>query len=249
MRAGAGRPSRWIVTRPGSGAARMRLFCFPYAGGGASIFRRWTTPPDVEICAVQLPGREDRFTEPPSRAVTDLIPQLAEALQPFLDRPYAFFGHSMGAIIAFELASQLAREHRAPAHLFVSGRRAPHLPARKPPLHTLPDAEFERELGALNGTPRAVLDDRELMALMAPILRADFTLCETYGLRAREPIDVPIDVFGGTADPETTPSELEGWREHTRVFGGVRLFPGDHFYLQDHAPALVDAMLRGLRSG
>jgi surfactin synthase thioesterase subunit len=243
------RPSRWIILHRGPGPARVRLFCFPYAGGGAGIFRRWTPlPPGLELCAVQLPGREDRYVEPACRTVTELLAPLTEAVRPHLDLPYAFFGHSMGALIAFELTRELRRQGAPlPGHLFVSARRAPHLPARKRALHALPDAEFDAELRALDGTPAAVLADRELMALMTPVLRADFAVCETYDPVDEPALDLPIHAYGGSEDSEATREELDGWRQHTSRFAGVRIFPGNHFYLQDQAPALVGAMLDALR--
>jgi medium-chain acyl-[acyl-carrier-protein] hydrolase len=242
------RPSPWLVVRRQPSRTAIRLFCFPYAGGGASAFRQWTAAGNLDIWAVQLPGREDRFTHPPFTTLPSLLAPLRDALLPFLAQPFAFFGHSMGALVAYELTRELRRSAAPmPRALFVSGRRAPHLPPRKRPLHDLPDVEFERELRALNGTPAAVLADRELMALMAPLLRADFAVCETYAPAKERPLDIPIHALGGIDDPEATAEELEGWREHTTAFGGVRQFQGDHFYLQGEAPKILGAISEGLR--
>src|SRR3954469_937665 len=148
--------------------AQMRLFCFPHAGAGASAYREWETElaGTLQVCRVQLPGREERVREPAFTNVLRLAEVLADELEPWFDRPFAFFGHSMGALIAFELTRELRRRALPlPAHLFVSARRAPHLPARKRALHALPDDEFDADLRALDGTRAAVLADRELMAL------------------------------------------------------------------------------------
>jgi medium-chain acyl-[acyl-carrier-protein] hydrolase len=228
------RLSPWILARRRDSAA-VRLFCFPYAGGGASIFRGWTAPPNIELCAVQLPGREERIGEAPYASLDDLVPVLGRALLPFLDRPFAFFGHSMGAIIAHEVASWLTRVvNIAPVHLFLSGRRAPHMPDRHQDLHLLSDEALVREITTFEGTSADVLADPELMSLMLPLIRADFTLCSTYKPQARPPLRVPIDVLGGRDDPYATPEELDGWSSHTRRFGGVHLFDGHHFYLTEH---------------
>ena len=245
----AERQARWFLSCRGAGPLRYRLFCFPYAGAGASVYRRLAAavPPGVEICAAQLPGREDRFSEPPLVRLSAIVPLLVREMQPLMGARFAFFGHSMGALLAFELTRELRRRNLPlPLHLFVSGRRAPHLEGRRRPLHALPSPELHDELRALQGTPAAVLDDAELMALVEPILRADFEVCETYGYASGEPLDPPLSVFGGAADPEASVEELEGWREHSTRFRGVRLLPGNHFYLHDQWDALMREMLDAL---
>lgn len=240
------RKSRWVLAMRNGDAVRHRLVCFPYAGGGASVYRRWMADgiDGVEIFAVQLPGREDRFGETAFTALSALVPTLRDELLPYLAPPFSFFGHSMGALLAYELTRLLsASAGPLPQHLFVSGRRAPHLPERRQPLHALPEAEFRLELGRLQGTPKAVLDDPELMDLLTPILRADFSVCETYAHAPGECLDVPLTVFGGSDDAETTPEELEGWRQHSRAFSTLRVFPGHHFFLHDHARAVTQAIL------
>jgi medium-chain acyl-[acyl-carrier-protein] hydrolase len=238
-----------ICLRQGE-AVRRRLFCFPYAGGGASVFRSWANdvPLDLELCAVQLPGREDRCGERPFTDLEALVPVLREQLRPSFDLPFAFFGHSMGALIAFELTRSLRGSDTRPQHLVVSGRRAPHLPARKMPLHTLPDDRFQAELRSLQGTPDAVFADPELMEIATRVLRADFTLCETYSYAGGEPLDETLSVFGGMDDQETTREELEGWREHTRRFSRLRLFPGNHFFLRDDTVGVVRAIVHEFNS-
>ncbi len=237
------RRSRWVV--PLQRDATVRLICFPYAGGGASVYRRWCPAAcsDVQLCAAQLPGREERLGEPAISRLSDLVPRLVEAVAPYCDGVYAFFGHSMGALIAFELTRALRRAGAPlPAHLFISGRAAPHLPPRRRPLHALPEAEFLIELQRLQGTPRAVLDCPELIKLMIPTLRADFAVCETYQYTGEDPLDVPISAFGGVQDPEANEAELRAWGQHTLSFTQLRMFAGDHFFLHTSGAGLVQAM-------
>jgi len=239
----------WLLFRPGRPDALLRLFCLPYAGGGSSAYRDWQAgfPPEIEVCPVQLPGRENRFLEPPATSMPILVRDLANGLGPFLDRPFALFGHSLGALVVFELCHELRSMGQPVArHLFVSAHRAPHLPDRRPPIHHLPDDAFVAELRRLNGTPEEVLGNSELMELVLPTLRADFTISETYRWTWRPPLDCPITVFGGRNDSETTPAELEAWRTHTRGALRVELLPGAHFFLHDSRSQLQAAILRQL---
>jgi medium-chain acyl-[acyl-carrier-protein] hydrolase len=231
-------PDSWVRIVQPRPLAPMRLFCFPYAGGGASVFRAWASelPKDVEVCAIQLPGRENRLLHEPYTDIRAIARALASALVPFLDRPYAFFGHSMGSLVAFELARELRRRsQRGPDHLIASGHRAPQLTSRRQPIHDLPQDAFLDALRRLNGTPEEVLRDPELMALVLPTLRGDFGLCERYAYGPDEPLDCPISAFGGLHDPDVGHDDLSGWREQTRAGFAQRMFPGDHFYLRDGA--------------
>ena len=237
----ASRYDAWVRCSQPHPQARLRLFCFPYAGGGASIYRTWSAglPRDIEVCAIQLPGRENRLSDPPFIRLTLLVRTLAQVLGPYLDIPFAFFGHSMGALLSFELARHLRRQKRSgPVHLFVSGHRAPQLPDPDPPIHRLPDPMFVAELRRLNGTPEEVLQNAELRQLVLPVLRADFAICETYDYSSEEPLDCPIFAFGGTQDDEVSRDELGAWREQTSSSFRLRMFPGDHFFLHS-AQALL----------
>jgi medium-chain acyl-[acyl-carrier-protein] hydrolase len=214
--------------------ARARLFCFPYAGGGASGYRGWADalPAGIEVGAIQLPGREDRIRQEPFTDLNRLLDALVEALQPHLDRPFAFFGHSMGSLIAFELTRRLRRlGGPLPVHLFVSGRPAPQLPLPEQQLHTLPDADLRKALVELGGTSAQVLAHDELMSLLMPMIRADLTLCETYVYQPEEPLPCPLTIFGGLLDQRTQQQELEAWREQTRGRFHLQVFPGNHFFL------------------
>jgi medium-chain acyl-[acyl-carrier-protein] hydrolase len=220
--------------------ARLRLFCFPYAGGGTLSYRQWAAHlPDLEITLVRLPGRERRLSEPPLTKLDALVKTLAAEILPYCDRPFAFFGHSMGGLIAFELARSLRRcDHPQPVHLLLSGCRAPHLPSLHLPIHSLSDADFIQELRRYNGTPEAVLTNAELMQFFLPTLRADFTLIETYCHTAEPPLDRPITVFGGLQDAEINPEDLEAWRAYTTENFVRHLLPGDHFFMHS-AQALL----------
>jgi len=235
-------PEAWWPFGAPSSAAGARLICFPFAGGGASVYRAWrrSSPPGMDICPVQLPGREGRIREAPFRRIEPLIDLLAESLPPGLFPPYAFFGHSMGALIAFELARRLVdRGHPPPAVIFPSAARPPHRMRRSHPLHALPDEAFRAALRDLEGTPDAVLEHEELMELLLPTLRADFELCETYEYRGPDPLACPVLAFGGSEDPNVSPEELRGWGEMTR--GGFRdlILPGGHFFLETHSEEIL----------
>jgi len=220
----------------------LRLFCFPFAGGGTLAFRDWADhlPPEVEVCAVQLPGRESRFKERPYTRLVDLVHDLAGALTTDSTLPYAFFGHSMGALVAFELAHELRRRNQlGPELLMVSGCPGPRLRDPDPPIHDLPEPDFLQELRNLNGTPEPVLANQELLQLLIPLLRADFEACETYEYVPAKPLACPIVAFGGTEDPDLSHEDIAAWSYETAGSFTQRMFPGDHFYLLDRPAALM----------
>jgi medium-chain acyl-[acyl-carrier-protein] hydrolase len=244
----ASRTSPWIVT-PRPADAGMRLICFPYAGGGASVFRNWAVSEllaDIEVCAVQLAGREARITEPPVGDLRGLVPMLCEALEPYLDRPFIFFGHSVGALVSFEVASELRRIRGVePNHLFVSGCPAPHLPNSEG-ICDLPEDEFLERVGRFNGTPPEVLNHPELMQLMLPALRADFSLRDRYVYREEPPLDCPITAFGGMNDQHASGVVLGSWRRHTRERFQLWLFQGDHFFVRSAQGPLLEVLSSAL---
>ncbi len=241
----------WVASPRPVPNARLRLFCFPYAGGGASIFYPWARelPGDVEICPVQLPGREARLLEKPYSDMDALVEKLAEVLEPHMEGiPFAFYGHSNGAIMSFELARRLRREgRRMPVHLWLSGRPASQLPSRHDPIHHLPEPEFIDGLRRLQGTPEEVLANREIMELILPLLRADFSLAETYAYRHEAPLDVPISAWGGIRDADVTEEETAAWREQTTAAFRLRMFPGDHFFVNSDRALLLSQLSAELR--
>jgi medium-chain acyl-[acyl-carrier-protein] hydrolase len=211
----------------------MRFFCFPYAGGGASVYRDWTTVfSSLEVLPLQFPGRENRLLDPPFTRLDDLVETLAEQMLSFLDRPFAFFGHSMGALVCFELARYL-HQHQGllPKMLYVSAHRAPHLPDRHVPIHLLPDQDFIQCIRRFNGTPEEILRSTELMRLLLPTLRADFALSETYQYASDFPLPCSLSVFGGLDDSEVNVEELQAWNKHTSGLFTMHLLPGNHFFI------------------
>ncbi len=239
----------WISFHQPRPRARLRLFCFPYAGGGALAYRQWAAsmPEEIDVLPVQLPGRDRRLREPPFTRVEPLVEALARGLESYLDRPFAVFGHSMGALIGYELVQRLRRDRGLePAHLLVSARSAPQLPPDPDEDYKLPDPELIERLREFNGTPAEVLEHPELMELMLPLLRADFELNDTYEPVAHSPLECPVTAFGGLEDQETPRDELEAWSEVTGGTFRLRMFPGDHFYLNEHRSRLIQAVVEDL---
>lgn len=239
----------WIAYRKPNLRACLRLFCFPYAGGSAALFRTWAEalPPDIEVCPVQLPGRESRLLEPPFTRLELLVQTLVPVLCPYLSMPFAFFGHSMGALISFELAHQLRRQYGlGPVYLFVSGHRAPQILDPDLPIHQLPESEFVEELRRLNGTPKLVLQNAELMQLVLPVLRADFALCETYVYSTEAPLDCPISAFGGLQDSGVSRDQISAWRDQTNSSFTLSMFPGNHFFLHSAQALILSAVSRDI---
>jgi surfactin synthase thioesterase subunit len=240
------RTNAWIFGGRIKPNARCRLFCLPHSGSGASQFASWQNllPPALDICPIQLPGRENRFREAPFTQIQPLAENLAVALEPYLDRPYILYGYSLGALIAFELARQLRRRNAAPAvSLHVLARPAPHLAQTEHPLRQLPDEIFLGELTRrFNGMSPVILQDQELMKLLLPTLRADITALETYVYKDEEPLDCPIRAFGGRFDATTTEDDLRAWRRHTKNSFELEIFHGDHFFIRSNQQAVFESI-------
>lgn len=238
----------WLVSRKPNRKASVRLFCFPYAGGGASIFHSWqkNLSDMVEVCPVQLPGRGLRIEEPPFTEMRELIQAAGQALAPYFDKPFAFFGHSMGALIAFELARHVRRKYSLqPVRLFVSGRCSPQT-LRGPFNSSMSDSAFAEMLRRNNGIPEEALEDPELMELILPVIRADFALCERYVYVSEPPFSFPITAFGGLNDYGAPRDCIESWREHTTGPFLVRMVPGDHFFLNALQSPLLEVIAKEL---
>ncbi len=232
----------WVICPKPNRDAQIQLFCFHHAGGGTLSFRNWATglSPAVELYLIQLPGRERRLSEPAFTRIEPLIQELKYAILPYLHKPFAFLGYSMGSLLAFELTRHLCQENKIyPQHLFVCARRAPQLPATKPPIHKLSDAVFLEELRKLNGTPKEILANDELMALFIPTLRADFAVIETYNYYDREPLNCPITAIGGSEDTEVSHEDLEAWNLQTNASFNLHILPGDHFFLHSATSRLL----------
>jgi surfactin synthase thioesterase subunit len=242
----AAMPPAWLGAAATTGRAPLRLLCFAHAGGGAAFFHGWRQAllPDIDVCPVILPGREARLRERPHTRTTDLVPILTAALEPFLDRPYALFGHSMGAMLAYETARVLdSGPLRPPLCLIASGRRAPQLPARRAPLYALPEPAFLHAVTQLGGMPEEVLDQPDVFRLFLPALRADFELNETYEHTPGPPLRCPVSALVGDTDPEVGVEEMAAWRPTTSGAFTLRVFRGGHFYHRGR-PAEVLAAIR-----
>ena len=235
--------SAWVSISPSRGCRLGRMFCFPFAGGGATAYYRWNNGilADIELARVQLPGREARLREPLFNRLASLVDTLAEELIPWIDGPFAFYGHSMGALLAFELARELRRRHGLlPFHLFVSGYRAPQLPPSESPFSHLPNEEFIDRVRQYGGVPDLVAQHEELMEIFLPILRADFEMTETYVYRQEAPLECPITAFGGLSDPKISSEKITAWSIHTSVRFSDHFFPGGHFFLHDSEPLVLE---------
>jgi medium-chain acyl-[acyl-carrier-protein] hydrolase len=259
-----GRPpsaDKWIQGYGSNGQAALRLFCMHYAGGGASAFRGWSAalPPFVEVCTIQLPGREHRAQEPCLTSFDELVSLIGDALIPRLDLPYALFGHSMGALLSFEVTRRLQTSSNPvlpPRHLFASGCRPPRAGDHGRKMHLLPRDEFIARLRELGGTPEEVFQHEELLDLVLPIIRADFELVDNYQYRPGAPLMVGVSVYGGESDPDVPVEDLAGWQADVARTIRLRAFPGDHFFLQSARAALLadvgntlsGALLAGARS-
>ena len=238
----------WIVARPRPNAS-LKLLCLPYAGGNASVFRSWAVdlPADIEVSALQLPGRAGRIAMPLFTRLPPLIDDIGPDTADAIDRPFVLFGHSLGAVLAFELARWLRRRHwLQPLHLFVAGRRAPQTPDDVPPNYCKTDEGLIASLREMNGTPPEVLDNTELLELMLPTIRADFEVVETYEYVDVAPLDCPITVFEGADDPETHAHDLDDWRVQTRGRCSRHVVPGHHFFINTHTRDLLRLMQREL---
>jgi medium-chain acyl-[acyl-carrier-protein] hydrolase len=244
--------NNWFVCPQANPGAETRLFLFPYAGGGPAAFGKWPAalPSTIETWIAHYPGRGSRHNELPIKQISTLVERLSRAIQPLLDKPFAFFGHSLGALLAFELTRQLRQQNfPQPQILFVSACGAPGIPDPHPPIHALPDPEFLKALQDLNGIPADVMNIPELMELLLPTLRADFEAIEYYGYTLNEfSLNCPIIALGGLDDPRVSRERLEGWNQQTNASFKSRYFPGDHFFINTARESVIAAITTELIS-
>lgn len=241
-------PGLWFFVPNKVRSARLRLICFPPAGLSPVVFKSWTSelPAGVSLYAVHLPGRTSRIREQAMTSIPELADAITDAIAHLPKLPLVFFGHSMGAVLASEVARRLS-EHSLPAprHLFVSARRPPRIPDPNPPIAGLSDADFVAEIGRrYGGIPAEILAEPDVLALLLPCLRADILSLERFQPGPRPPLPMPISAFGGEADLLTPPSAMEAWKQETQAAFEVRIFPGGHFYLDAQRNAVVREVMR-----
>lgn len=233
--------SAWLIRRP-QPQPRMRLFCFPYAGGSVASFLPWQAAMggEIEVCAIQLPGRGPRLSEPPIADFSALIATLTAVIGEHGEHPFAFFGHSLGGLVAFEVARACQMLGLpSPRHLFISGTAAPRWPISRRSLHQLDDDTLIEALRDYNGTPRAALENRELMELLLPAIRADFALRANYRYAPGPPLAVPISVLAGRQDPYVSSDSVADWRLETQTHCETHWFEGDHFFIHSAAAQVL----------
>jgi len=240
---------RWFLCRSERPRAALRMYCLPYAGGGASIFNSWPNafPDSVEIQAVQLPGRESRFKEPKFSNIHDTAQALADSIIPCLDRPYALFGYSMGALVAFELTRELRRRGMPPpAQLFVAAMRAPQTPPTCPSLTHLPFDSFLEQMRHYYDPPQDAFDLPELLEIILPILRADMKMCEEYIYNPEPALDCPIYSFAGRQDRALPYDNVREWQRQTTQAFNMDVFEGTHFFINTALHELQRAIISHL---
>ena len=237
---------RWVEHLSPTRGPSLRMFCFPYAGGSSHIFRSWQRhfPAEVDICLVHLPGRAKRINEPPLTRLRYLVEEIADVFSDSSADPFVFYGHSMGALLSFELARELRRRHSTgPRHLFLSGKTAPTVPNREGVTFNLPQDEFIAELKRLNGTPAELLDLPDVRDFFLPLLRADFEVVDTYVYQPEEPLSCPITAYGGLEDEFVSLDALREWQKQTSAACKQNMFTGDHFFIHK-SESLFTSVLR-----
>jgi medium-chain acyl-[acyl-carrier-protein] hydrolase len=241
----------WFVCPQANPGAEMRLFLFPYAGGGPAAFWKWSSgfPDQIETWIAHYPGRGSRYNEEPAKKMSGLVQGIFQAIPSLLDKPFAFFGHSLGALVAYELAHALHQNNlQHPIVLFASACSAPHLPDPHPPIHSLPDLEFVKTLRELKGIPDEIANQSELLELLLPTLRADFEIVENYQYNPSEqPLTCPIVAFGGIDDPHVHREHVEAWTSQTSSSFKSIYYPGDHFYLNVANDEVVQSITREMK--
>jgi len=239
----------WVTCPQPNPQAQIRLFCLPYAGGSAAVFRTWADklPQTIEVCPLEIPGRGRQMKTPPFTQLAPLVSATTNALLPYLNKPFAIFGYSMGALVAFELTRLLSFEYNfTPLHLFVAARHAPQIRGSALPIYNLPETEFIHQLRRFDGISNAVLENQELMQLFLPILRADFAVLDTYSYRSHGTLDFPITVFGGLQDQTVSYANLLPWKEQTSSIFSLQMVSGNHFFIHSAQDILLKTITEKL---
>ena len=243
--------AKWLKRIQPCATPRVQLYCVAYAGGGASVYRPWKEglPSDVQVNAVQLPGHEERLMEPPIESACEAGAALAEVIEQDRSGPFALFGYSMGALVAFETARALRRRGvPAPLRLFAAAMRAPQVPPINAGLHALPEDEFLAEVGRrYEAVPDEVVAEPDLLALLLPTLRADMSICDTYTFTQEPRLDCPISVLAGDGDANISPEQLEGWSELGEGAAEEHWFQGEHFFMREQLAGVHAVVASGLQ--
>lgn len=233
---------KWLSRPRKTADPALRVICFPHIGGGAALYNAWADrlPPDVELCAVRLPGRENRLDEPPIDEMSALLDGLEAALAPVTDRPYVLFGHCSGSLVAFELARRLRSDGKPmPALLIASSVEAPAVRVVPEPMHLLPREELFTRFADYGGIAPEVLDDSEMMGMFEPVIRADYRLIERAAYRDEPPLGIPLAVIGGLDDPFVSYESLAAWRFETTESFSLQLLKTGHFVLEEAIGTVV----------
>ncbi|MDE3721848.1 alpha/beta fold hydrolase [Nocardiopsis sp. N85] len=249
MRSVPGTGSPWLRRFHAREGARLTVVLFPHAGGSANFYREWSAdlPEEYALLVVQYPGRETRMGEPPVDRMEDLAEGAVAAIEECVSGPYALFGHSMGALVAYESTRRLAKGPLgAPVRLFASARCAPGREGPTAGVHLLDDDGLVAVIEALGGTPPGVLADHGLRSLVLPAVRGDYRLVDTYRPTAPAPVDVPVTALAGADDPSVTPEEVAAWAETTTRGHVLEVLPGDHFFPVRHRAEVLRILARDL---
>lgn len=233
--------NKWFLKQP-QNSDEIRMFCFPYAGAGGSIFKNWSfsTHKNVGVYPIQYPGRENRLFEPPINNMDVLISEICKQIKNYLDRPYILFGHSLGAKVAFHVAVEMQKSYCcAPGYLVVAGAQAPHIPETNP-IYNLNDDYIINELRRLGGTPDKILDNKDIMKIFLPTIRADYTLSDNFIYEEKYILECPILAIAGKDDSEASENEVYEWKNYTKTSYTYKAISGGHFFISTHESELLE---------